>query len=396
MRILQDILAKPERLIIGLMSGTSADGIDAAVIRLHQHAVDDIEVSLLAFASIPFTEEMRRFIVDMADPEHGRVDTICRMNFVLGERFAQAAIDVADTAGLTMQGIDLIGSHGQTIHHMPERVESFGVITGATLQIGDPSVIAQRTGVVTVGDFRSADIARGGQGAPLVPYVDYLLFRSTTMASGLLNIGGIANITVLPAGARSNDVFAFDTGPGNMVIDALAQTLTGQSMDLDGRLARTGSVSEPILETMLAHPFFALSPPKSTGRECFGQTFCNDLMREGQRLCLSTEDLLATATEITVRSVFESYHRYIQTKTPLDELIISGGGAKNRYLRERFSECFHPIRVVTADERGMSSDAKEAIAFAVLANQTIAERPGNLPGATGADRMTVLGKICVP
>ena len=396
MQALHDIWDKQERIIVGLMSGTSVDGIDAAVVQLRRHAPDGISISLLAFDTIPFSDGIQQRILDISTPENSRVDDICRMNFVLGELFARAACRIVRTAELDLSSVDLIGTHGQTIYHLPDRDEAFGVTTGATLQIGDPSVIAQRTGVVTVGDFRPADMARGGQGAPLVPYVDYLLFRSETVRTGLLNIGGISNMTVLPAPARPEDVVAFDTGPGNMVIDALADALTGNPMDRDGHLARSGSVSQELLDGLLSNPYFAEPPPKSTGRELFGRSYADRIQREGERLNLSAHDLLATVTELTVRSIFDSYNRFIAPGTQLDELIVSGGGARNTYLRERLAACFEPVRVVTSDDRGMPSDAKEAIAFAVLANQTITGRPGNLPGATGADRMVVLGKICIP
>jgi anhydro-N-acetylmuramic acid kinase len=396
MQLLQNIINKPERLIIGLMSGTSADGIDAALIRLVQRGIDDVDVSLIAFKTMAYPEGMKPHILHISDPESGHVDEICRMNFVLGELFAQAAMSLAQTAGLDFSEIDLIGSHGQTIYHLPEPQELFGVTTGATLQIGDPSVIAQRTGVVTIGDFRPADIARGGQGAPLVPYVDYLLFRSEVKAMGLLNLGGIANITVLRAGSTPANVRAFDTGPANMIIDSITQSLLGQPMDQDGQVARTGTVSEALLSTVLSHPYFQEAPPKSTGRELFGQDFSQDMIEQGQQLGLSIADLLATATEFTARSVLDSYARFIKPTTALDELVISGGGAKNPFLHERLSQHFQPIPVVTSDERGVSSEAKEAIAFGILANQTINGRPGNLPGSTGADRMTVLGKIGIP
>ncbi|MBI4553704.1 MAG: anhydro-N-acetylmuramic acid kinase [Candidatus Latescibacteria bacterium] len=393
---LRALLEKRERTIIGLMSGTSADGISAALIRLREPDDDRLTVSLEAFETTPFPDGFRERVMEVSDPERGRVDLICRMNALVGELFAHAAFAVVQAAGIGMQEVDLIGSHGQTIHHLPDRVTEFGVTTGATLQIGDPSIIAQRTGVVTVGDFRPADIACGGQGAPLVPYVDHLLFRSTTRAIGLLNLGGIANITVLPAGATPDDVTAFDTGPGNMVIDAVAQALTGAPMDEDGRLAQSGTVCEPLVRLMLTHPFFDRPPPKSTGREVFGQPFSQSLLREGRRMGLSTPDLLATATALTVRSIAESYRRFIEPKTRLHELIISGGGVKNRCLVAGLRADVHPIPVVTVDERGVSSDAKECVAFAVLANETVSGRPGNLPGATGARRRAILGKICLP
>ena len=394
--MLSSIIDKKERRIIGLMSGTSADGIDVAIIQLGQKEEEALSISLLAFDTLSFPAGLRDKIHEISDPVHSRVDAICRMHFILGELFAEAACTVTTAAGYNMADMDLIGSHGQTIYHLPDRVEQFGVKTGATLQIGDPSVIAQRTGLVTIGDFRTADIARGGQGAPLVPYVDYLLFKSAEKARGLLNIGGIANMTVLPANADPEDVTAFDTGPGNMVIDRVSQTLTDQLVDYGGEGARKGTVSDGLVKDMLALPFFNSVPPKSTGRELFGPSYADRLLQAGQQKGLSTNDMLATATEITVRSIHDSYRRFVEPATKLNELIVSGGGAKNIYLCERLAARMAPVKVVTSDEYGLSADAKEAVAFAILANQTILGRPGNMPGATGADRMAILGKICLP
>ena len=387
--------AEQERRIIGLMSGTSADGIDAAVIGLRE-TDDGLSVTVLAFNTASYPDGLRAKIMDVSDPETSRIDELCRLHFELGELFAAAAVDVTRSAGLALKDIDLIGSHGQTVHHLPEREERFGAETGATLQIGDPSVIAQRTGVVTVGDFRTADVARGGQGAPLVPYVDYLLFKHSAKSRGLLNLGGIANLTVLPADPDPVDVLAFDTGPANMLIDAVALSETEQSMDRDGAGARRGTPSEKLVENVLSIPYFERTPPKSTGRELFGGPCADALLRGGKNAGLKQDDMLATATEITVRSIRDAYHRFVEPATPLDELIVSGGGAQNSFMMERLSQVLSPVEVVTSDERGLSSDAKEAVAFAILADQTVRGRPGSLPGATGADRPAVLGKICLP
>ena len=390
------ILEKKERVLIGLMSGTSADGIDAAVIRLVQSDAERVDLAVLAFQTLPYPDGLREELMRISAPDGGRVDAICRMNFVLGDLFAQAARQIVQQTALELEAIDLIGSHGQTIHHLPDPESVFGTRIGATFQIGDPSVIAQKTGVVTVGDFRPADIARGGQGAPLVPYVDYLLFRSPSVSRGLLNIGGIANLTVLPVGVTADAVMAFDTGPGNMIIDALAQTLIGQPYDQGGSRARQGQYCEPVVRQMLAHPYFGVAPPKSTGRELFGHAYTEQLMREGRKLGLSTDDLIATATELTAQSVASGYRTFVVPRAVLDEVVVSGGGARNPYLLERLAVALHPVRIVTSDERGLATDAKEAVAFAILANQTIMALPGNMPGATGADRFVTLGKICLP
>ena len=384
-----------ERRIIGLMSGTSADGIDAAAVRLWE-SDDGLSQEVLGFETIAYPAGLREQIMAVSDPETSRIDELARLHFELGELFSRAAIAVAGSAGLSMVGIDLIGSHGQTVHHLPEREERFGVETGATLQLGDPSVIAQRTGVVTVGDFRPADVARGGQGAPLVPYVDYLLFRHPTLARGLLNLGGIANLTVLPADPEPGSVMAFDTGPANMLIDAVARMELGQSMDRNGAGARRGTAYKELVENVLAMTYFERQPPKSTGRESFGGPCAESLVRSGREAGLNANDLLATATEITVLSIQGAYRKFVEPVTPLDELIVSGGGARNGYMLERLVRVLSPVEVVTSDERGLASDAKEAVAFAMLADQTVRGRPGSLPGSTGADRPAVLGKICLP
>ncbi len=385
-----------ERRIIGLMSGTSADGIDAAVILLGDKD-DSLSLDVLGFDTVAFPSGLRYRLMEVSDAKTGRIDELGRLHFELGELFARAAFVVAGSAGLSMEDIDLIGSHGQTVQHLPEREERFGVVTGATLQIGDPSVIAQRTGVVTVGDFRAADVARRGQGAPLVPYVDYLLFRDSAKARGLLNLGGIANLTVLPADPQPGDVLAFDTGPANMLIDAVARAELGRDMDADGAAARRGKPAESLVADVLAMPYFERPPPKSTGRELFGDRCASTLVRAGREAGFSSEDLLATATEITVRSIEDACRRFvIPVVTRLDELIVSGGGARNGFLLKRLARVLAPVEVSTSDDHGLSSDAKEAVAFAVLADRTVRGLQGSLPGATGADRPAVLGKICLP
>jgi anhydro-N-acetylmuramic acid kinase len=396
MSMLNSLTEKRSRLIVGLMSGTSADGIDAALIRLNESGNGEIDVSVLAFETVPYPEGLREALFRLSSAETGRVDEVCRMNFVLGELFAGAAQKVAASAGVAMSALDLIGSHGQTIHHLPRRETWFGVSVGATLQIGDPSVIAQRAGVITVGDFRPADMARGGQGAPLVPYVDYLLFRSSSLSRILLNIGGIANMTVIPAGARPEEVMAFDTGPGNMVIDAVTGALTGEAFDRDGACAARGTVLDDMIENLMTLDYFDAPPPKSTGRERFGQGYADALMKQGKRRGLDTDDLIATVSEVTVRSIYDSYVRFVRPRMRADEVIVSGGGARNRHLMARLAERFCPASVVSSDDRGLSSDAKEAVAFAILANETVMGRHGNMPGATGADRSCILGKICLP
>lgn len=375
------------------MSGTSADGIDAVLLRVDGNGVET-KFKQLSFTTVKYPQGFKEFLLRNSNPQTVRLDDIARLNILVGEYFADAVKNVVRRAGKQPSGIDLIGSHGQTIAHFPGSRKMFGKSISATLQIGDPSVIAKHTGVVTVGDFRVADVAVGGSGAPLVPYVDYLLFRSKTKNRALLNIGGIANITVLPRNCALSDVFAFDTGPGNMIIDALMQRFYNKSFDKDGRMARSGTLIPGLLRWLMRHPYFSKRPPKSTGREMFGEQFVRQLVRKATGL--KKQEIIATVTAFTPLSVYDAYIRFILPHMKLDELFVSGGGAHNPVIVEYLKRSFSRVRVETVETVGMSSDAKEAICFALLANEAIAGNPANVLGATGAKRSTVLGKICLP
>jgi anhydro-N-acetylmuramic acid kinase len=383
---------KKKKLIVGLMSGTSADGIDAVLLRVSGSGTRT-SFKQLAFISCPYSPKLRDMILRNSSANSSSVEEISRLNFLLGEFFADAAARVTKRAGYRLSDINLIGSHGQTIHHLPNMWKFAGKRIRATLQIGDPAVIAKRTGVTTVGDFRVGDIALGGQGAPLVPYVDYLLFRSKAGSRGLLNIGGIANITILPKNCGVEDIQAFDTGPGNMVIDALTRRFYQQPYDKSGKFAMWGKVSRSLLRRLGEHPFVRRKPPKSTGREEFGERLVSRVLRQGR--LLSEPDLLATVTEFTAYSVYQNYKRFVEKETRLDELVVSGGGAHNKAIIAGLRRYFSPVQVGTIEDYGISSDAKEAICFALLANETIAGNPGNVPNVTGASKSTILGKICL-
>jgi anhydro-N-acetylmuramic acid kinase len=374
------------------MSGTSADGIDAVLLRVNGSGTRT-SYRQLAFISCPYPRNVREMILRNSSANSSSVEEISRLNFLLGEFFADAAARVARCAGCRLSDIDLIGSHGQTIHHLPNIWRFAGKRIRATLQVGDPAVIAKRTRVMTIGDFRVGDIALGGQGAPLVPYVDYLLFQSKTRNRGLLNIGGIANITVLPKNCGVDDIRAFDTGPGNMVIDALTRRFYQQPYDKSGKFAMRGKVLRSFLRRLGEHPFVRREPPKSTGREEFGERFVSRVLRQG--VSLMKPDLLATVTEFTAYSVYQNYKRFVEKETRLDELVVSGGGAHNRAIIAGLRRYFAPAPVRTIEDYGISSDAKEAICFALLANETIAGNPGNVPNVTGASKPTILGKICL-
>ena len=347
--------------VAGLISGTSVDGIDVVVVDI----TDTIQV--VAWKTVPYEPEVRQAILSVSNATT-HTATIARLNFLIGELFA----DALRKSGVPLETIHLIGSHGQTIFHEGEPIEFLGHKVASTLQIGEAAVIAERTGIETIADFRPADIAAGGKGAPLVPFLDYQLFRHPELARIALNIGGIANVTVIPANARPEDVIAFDTGPGNMVMDALAPPF-----DRDGERARAGSMNEVLLEQLLADPYYHRDPPKSCGREQYGAEFVRN-----------TGIDVATAMELTVRTIALAIERYPATR----ELIVSGGGAHNVYLMERLRSALKP-RVTTSAEFGIDVDAKEAILFAVLAYETHHRRAGNLSSATGARKPVILGKI---
>jgi len=367
------------RLAVGLMSGTSLDGIDAALVRIY----DDDRFELVEFLTQPYTPAQRAWLLSLCDPATSHVEAICRANMELGELFAQAVFAVAERAGMALHQIDLIGSHGQTIYHIPGR---------ATLQIGEPAVIANRTGVVTVGDFRPADIALGGQGAPLIPYFDQIAFRHLAPAA-VQNIGGIGNVTLVLEEGAVAPVLGFDTGPGNMVIDAVVEMITeGQeSFDRDGQIAARGRVDQRLLARLLSHPYFHQAPPKTTGRELFGREFARELVASSG---LSGEDLVATVTAFTAHSIAQQYERFIFPHAAPQLVIVGGGGSYNPTLMWMLQDLL-PIPVLTHEAVGLPGKAKEAVAFAFLAKAALERRTNNVPGATGG-RPGVLGKICYP
>lgn len=373
--------------IVGLMSGTSADGVTAALVEvLGNHGKTRLKV--LAWDTYRYEPRLRREIFRLFSPRTGTVDRICRASFVLAEQFSKAALKIIRKGGLKTKDIDLIASHGQTIYHIPSRPRS-------TLQICQGSVIAERTGITTVFDFRARDVAAGGQGAPLVAFADFVLFRNPHRARAIQNIGGIANVTVVPRSAKLSHVFAFDTGPGNMIIDSVVRQLTrGRlSMDKNGEIASKGRIDSGLLDHLMESPFIRKKPPKTTGREQFGDEFVQAYLRKARSRQLKMADIVATTTAFTAESIAYNYRRFVYPRSDIDEVILSGGGAKNhtlvRLLRDRLQ-----LPVLFHENFGIPSEAKEAIAFAILGNQTIEGRPGNVPSATGASRAVPLGVIC--
>jgi anhydro-N-acetylmuramic acid kinase len=378
--------------VIGLISGTSTDGIDAALVEITGPSPDH-SLKLLRFETFPYPRRLRERLFRL--PSSGTVNELCHINFYLGELFAEAAHRIARQAGLKMSEIDLIGSHGQTVCHLPHEKKEPGYTVRSTLQIAEPSIIAQRTGVTTVADFRPRDIAAGGEGAPLTPYLHYRLFHHTQKSRLVVNIGGISNMTYLPAGKGPEAVMAFDTGPGNMLMDGLIHHRTGgrSRMDQGGRLARKGTIHPGLLNQLLRHPFIRRRPPKTTGREVFGAPLVMRLVRKAKALRLSTEDLLATVTAFTARTIAESYRQFILPMGNADEMIVGGGGTRNETLMQYLSKAAAPLPVVPFEHYGLDSKAIEAMAFALLAYETIGGVPNNLPSATGAREAVVMGKI---
>ena len=361
-------------IVAGVMSGTSLDGIDVAIVDIRGKRIRP-----LAFHSMPYPKAVRAALLAISDAMT-HTATIARLHFLLGELYADAVKRAS-----RRRKPELIGLHGQTIFHEGSPVEYLGRRVASTLQIGEAAVVAERTGLRTISNFRERDIAAGGQGAPLVPYVDYLLFRHARRRRVALNIGGIANITVIPARAKPENVIAFDTGPGNMVIDALVAHHTNgrRHYDRNGSVARRGNVHTRLLKAMLSDPYLDRKPPKTTGREQFGQQFVSGLLATG----IPLPDLIATATEFTVQSIASA----ILHAKP-QEVIVSGGGVHNLQIMRRLGELLPGIDVMSSREFGIDPDAKEAIAFAVLAYEFARGRPGNLPKATGARRAVPLGK----
>ncbi|MBU5674318.1 anhydro-N-acetylmuramic acid kinase [Paenibacillus brevis] len=387
--------------LVGLMSGTSVDGIDAAVVKLSPSAEREhgVEIELLAFENTPFDAQVRSSIFELFDPANATIDKVGAMNMWLGELYAQATLSVIGKCGLSASQIFAIGSHGQTIYHAPEEKVKGGFNLHCTVQIGDGAVIANRTGIPCVSDFRVADMAAGGQGAPLVPFTEYLLFTDPEKTLLMQNIGGIGNVTVLPANASPEQIFAFDTGPGNMIIDGLvSQLFAPMSMDAGGAIAAGGQVIDELLAWMQQDEYYTIPLPKSTGRERFGQQYVAliiELMKANE---WKAEDVIATATHLTAWSIVDSYERYIKPQHQAGQLLIGGGGSYNKTLMRDLQQLFapHQVQVLTQEDIGGNSDAKEAIAFALLAYYTMNRLPNNIPRVTGASRPVIMGKVSYP
>jgi anhydro-N-acetylmuramic acid kinase len=383
-------------VVAGVMSGTSADGINVALVRIRVNprgrGRPRHTIKLLGHAEYSYSARVRSAILAAMNSEQARVADLARLNFLLGELYADA---VRATERQFHVKAELVGCHGQTLYHQGDSQTFLGRKVFATWQTGEAAIVAARVGVPVVSDFRPADMAAGGKGAPLVPYLDCLLFGDPKIGRIVQNVGGIANLTAIPAGASAERVVAFDTGPGNMVIDAVTEALFGRPFDRGGKIAASGIVLEPVLGQILRRKFFRTAPPKTAGREEFGREFVREFLR--QCAGCRKEDVVATATALTARSIGDAVRRFVTSKLnhSFREMVLSGGGARNATLVAMLAEVLTPlgIQLRFSDEFGLPSEAKEAVAFAVLAYETWNQRPSNVPSATGAKRAAVLGKI---
>jgi len=402
-------------IVAGIMSGTSADGINVAFVRVGEKSRTgkkqesrlrgrgplrlslragsrhtSVEFKFLAHAEFPYPKSVRRAVLEAMNASSATVADLARLNFLLGELYAEAVLTAQRQFRLKAE---LIGCHGQTLYHQGEPESYLGRKLAVTWQTGEPAKIAARVGVPVVSDFRPADMAAGGKGAPLVPFLDYLLYRDERLGRIAQNIGGIANLTAIPPGASPEQVLALDSGPGNMVIDAVTEQLFGKPYDRDGEIAASGTPLEDVIDDILRQPFFRRKPPKTAGREEFGRDFVVEFVTKCRRV--EPRDIVATATALTARSILDALQRFVLRKPDYHEFIISGGGGRNPVLVTMLANELRPLglRIRSSDEFGLPSDAKEAAAFALLAYETWNRRPSNVPSATGAKRPAILGKI---
>jgi anhydro-N-acetylmuramic acid kinase len=376
------------KICIGMISGTSVDGIDVAVCRINGHA-QEAQIDLLAFDTVPYPDAVRAELLRLYDDQTDALARISSLNVIIGECFADAAMTVLSDAGIDDLQIEVVGSHGQTIWHQPEADLENALIVPSTLQIGEASIIAAKLGAPVMADFRVADMAVGGQGAPLAPYLDWAIFSDSGVSRAVQNIGGIGNVTYLPAGGAVGDVIAFDTGPGNMLIDALVARLTNgaQAYDDGGQIGMAGEVDYDLLAKLMQDPYLDMAPPKTTGREYYGTAMVEEILADRP----VSADVITTATAFTARSIADAYGRWLPQMP--DEVYVNGGGARNPLLMRMLADALDGTPVRATDDLGVNADAKEAMAFALMAHDSLAGLPTNIPGATGASRAVSLGKL---
>ena len=390
---LHKILNKSERLILGVLSGTSVDAVDIVLVKFKGKG-ENVSLKVLKYKEYAIPSDIRNFVFKVSHKETSIVDDICRLNFILGKFYSNCINKFLKQNGISPDKIDAIGSHGQTIHHLPKAESFYGINYKSTLQIGDPSVIANQTGIITVGDFRTADVAVDGGGAPLVPYLDFVLFRSNDTNRILLNIGGISNLTYLKAKCRFNDVIAFDTGPGNMMIDYLAQKFYSKSYDKDCRISQKGVINYHLFSEIKRKDTFRLKKyPKSTGREFYNKSFVDSIIKNYKSE--PKENILRTFTEYTAYSVSENVKRLLKLNNKKFELLVSGGGASNCLIMDGLKKHLPNADVNKVNSGGISTSNKEAVLFALLAHETLNGNSTNLKSVTGAKKNAILGKICL-
>jgi anhydro-N-acetylmuramic acid kinase len=410
-----DVALSHEATLIGLMSGTSLDAVDACCARLGWTAEGRLHATVLGHCDLDIPAELRQRLLNVSAQSTAKISEVSALNFEVGELFAQTVQKLLQQLGLPPEAIDCIGSHGQTIFHQPANPSKNRM--GHTLQIGEPSIIAERTGIPVVADFRPRDMAAGGQGAPLVSYADQLLFQDRRLGRCVQNIGGIANVTVLPALERKEGVsfesgpgnldlssgcepIAFDSGPGNMLIDGAMKMLFNKNYDANGEIALVGRVDEEFLDALMRHPFLKLQPPKTTGREQFGHAYLEEIMSQFTRI--HKEHVLATLTFYTATTIVDAYERFVFPYYDIHEMILGGGGAYNRTLVGNLRQLLtasaqkrgaEPIKITTHEDYGIDNKAKESLAFAILAWTMVQGLPNNLPSCTGARFPVLMGKI---
>ena len=383
------VIEKDKKFAIGLMSGTSLDGVDACIVEI-KGSHKETEIKLIDFITLEYTKSEKERILNLCNVNTSKVDEICFMNTYLGNKMGQAALEVCRKSKIDIRNIDFISSHGQTIYHMPNEHSTF--------QIGELANIAAVTGCLTVGDFRPSDMAYGGQGAPLVPYIDYIMFSDKYKGRVLLNLGGIGNITVLKPNGKEEDVWGFDTGPANVLIDAIVKIITGGNMSYDdgGNMAMMGSIDELWLEDMIINDeYLNKKPPKSTGREYYTTELAKKLYDKGVERDLKNFDILATITAFTAKTVQNQLEQFVLNECEIDELYVSGGGAHNEMIMKLLSKYIN-ADVRNVDKLNFSGDAKEAIAFAILGNEFLCGNSNNIPSVTGSDRKVIMGKLVLP
>ena len=382
---------RPGARIVGLMTGTSADAVDAILVDFRGQGLG-AQHEVLAYRETPLPADLRREVLELAGAERWEPERLLRLDAALGECYADAVHALLESASLPVSSVDAVGMHGQTVRHMPRSQTGSGALTW---QVGSAPILAERTGLTVVSDFRRRDAAAGGEGAPLVPIADWWCFRSDRESRVLLNLGGMANVTHLPAGAALSDVRAFDTGPGNALLDALVASASAglSTHDEGGRIASEGHVHEGLLAELLADPFFETPPPRSTGREHFGERYAAAIQRTAEDLQLTLEDTLATTTALTAASVAGAIERFVRPQGGVEAIYVSGGGLRNPALMKALRSRLPGTPIEPLDALGVDAASKEALAFALLAHLTLSGEPGNVPSATGARRRVLLGTI---